>query len=420
MKHVDVAIIGGSLAGAACVRELLRMGIDAVAFERDRFPREKVCGGFLSPGAVDLVDQLGMLEGVRAAGAKPVRSTRIRMRGFETSVALPREGLGISRRTLDSLLADHPGVQQGAVRDVQRRGEAFRVQVDDGETSARIVIDAAGKLSRFTRRRTTGQFGVQFYESGSREDVLDFWFFENGYGGAVSVEGNRSNACFLIYKDALAGYLRDRDDPDVSRYPSSGHQNSSPAQEVRGIPSSAEEGWTRPQEKYREASAEGADGVVPVQRLPDRTTPSARAEVASQLFLTAHPPLLSRGGEDTHRPYWEIHSRKVLVTGPLSYERLPSDFLSIGDAAGMVDPFCGEGMRHALDTGMCAARVVAEGLHRRDSYDTIRMRYEQETLRRWSRKRRLGRFFRTMLQYPRLSAAGFRMNPAYWLRKLWD
>ena len=69
MKHVDVAIIGGSLAGAACVRELTRFGIDAVAFERDRFPREKVCGGFLSPGAIDLLDQLGTLEAVRAAGA---------------------------------------------------------------------------------------------------------------------------------------------------------------------------------------------------------------------------------------------------------------------------------------------------------------------------------------------------------------
>jgi menaquinone-9 beta-reductase len=400
MKHVDVAIIGGSLAGAACVRELQRMGIDAVAFERDRFPRDKVCGGFLSPGAVDLVDQLGILGEVRAAGAKPVRSTRVRMRGFETCVALPREGLGISRRTLDSLLADHPGVQQGAVRDVQRTGDGFRVQADEADISARVVIDAAGKLSRFTRRRTTPQFGVQFYESQSREDVLDFWFFGEGYGGAVSVEGNRSNACFLIYKDALPRYLRDQPQVCVS-------------------PSSAEEGWTRPEKKYREASSEGADGVVSVQKIPDRTTPSARAEVASRLFLTAHPPLLSRGGDDAHLQ-WENHSPNVLVTGPLSYERLPSDYLSIGDASGMVDPFCGEGMRHALDTGMCAAKLVAEGLRRQDSYDTIRRRYEQETLRRWGRKRRLGRFFRMMLQHPRLSAAGFRMNPEYWLRKLWD
>ena len=57
MKRVDVVVIGGSLAGAACVRELWRSGIDAVAFERDSFPREKVCGGFLSPGAVDLLQQ---------------------------------------------------------------------------------------------------------------------------------------------------------------------------------------------------------------------------------------------------------------------------------------------------------------------------------------------------------------------------
>ena len=50
MTTHDVIIIGASLAGSACVRELERSGIDAVAFERDRFPRAKVCGGVLSPG----------------------------------------------------------------------------------------------------------------------------------------------------------------------------------------------------------------------------------------------------------------------------------------------------------------------------------------------------------------------------------
>ena len=42
--------------------------------------------------------------------------------------------------------------------------------------------------------------------------------------------------------------------------------------------------------KYREASSEGADGVVLAKNFLDHTTPSARAKVASHLFLTAHPP----------------------------------------------------------------------------------------------------------------------------------
>src|SRR6185436_4528367 len=53
----------------ADLKELARRGIDAVAFERDAFPREKVCGGFLSPGAVDLLEEMNVLEAVRVAGA---------------------------------------------------------------------------------------------------------------------------------------------------------------------------------------------------------------------------------------------------------------------------------------------------------------------------------------------------------------
>jgi hypothetical protein len=86
-------------------------------------------------------------------------------------------------------MADHPGVQPGAVHHVQQSGDRFRVQLDQEEVMARIVIDAAGKLSRFTPRRSAPQFGIQFYEPAPRGDVLDFWFFEDGYGGAVTVEG---------------------------------------------------------------------------------------------------------------------------------------------------------------------------------------------------------------------------------------
>jgi flavin-dependent dehydrogenase len=353
VKRVDVVIIGGSLAGAACASELTRRGIDAVAFERDRFPREKVCGGFLSPGAVDLLDELGVLDALRAAGATTVRSSRIRIGGREIPVELPRPGLGISRRTLDAVMANHAGVQEGFVRSVRRDGEMFTVQLEGAEVAARVVVDAAGKLSRFSKRRAVPQFGVQFYEAGSRGDVLDFWFFEEGYGGAVTVERGRSNACFLVSKDALRNF----------------------------------------------------ESVF------------ARATKFPALATSPGTVLLTQEGKTGGSVPPEL---SCLVTGPLAYNFLSSDFISIGDAAGMVDPFCGEGMRHALDTGISAAKVIASGLNRGDNYTTIRDRYEQGSATRWRAKRRLGRIIREMLNHPRLTSIGLGLNPQYWFRKLWD
>lgn len=291
-----------------------------MAFERDAFPREKVCGGFLSPGAVDLLDELDVLGEVRQAGAVTVRSARVRFGDVDQSFELPRPGLGISRRALDAVLGNHPGIVRAAVRRVHREGDGFRVELDTGGVSARVVVDAAGKLSRFTERMTADQFGVQFYEPETEPNVLDFWFFRDGYGGAVSVEGGRANACFLISKEALPRYL-------------------------------------------------GKPGC--------------------------------------------------LVTGPVAYAQRVSDFIAIGDAAGMIDPFCGEGMRHALDTGRLAAQVVAEGLSRDDAYDAMRARYERERAKHWAGKRRLGSVVRWLLKYPRIAAAGFRWRPEYFPRVFW-
>ena len=70
----------------------------------------------------------------------------------------------------------------------------------------------------------------------------------------------------------------------------------------RAIAPPGQEGWTRHQEKYREASFDGADGVVVQDQTenvfePDHTTPSARANVASQLSFdrASTPPRLRRG-----------------------------------------------------------------------------------------------------------------------------
>jgi flavin-dependent dehydrogenase len=303
MIEHDVCIIGGSLAGSACVRELLRLKIDVVAFERDRFPRPKVCGGFLSSGAVSCLDQLGVLNEVRAAGAVPVYTARIRVGRAATDIPFDAPGgLGISRAALDTILGAQPEIRQGqAVLKVTRRDGRFIVSGESFEVSCRILIDAAGKLSRFSGRRATDEFGIQYEEPGDRGAVMDFWFFEDGYGGAVSIEGNRTNCCLLIRKEKLDHYL----------------------------------------------------------------------------------------GNACH------------VTGPLAYDRVRSEYIAIGDATGMVDPFCGEGMRHALDTGMVAARSVARGIRDRRTYEEIRVDYEYEWYRRWSRRRGLAAAFRFVAGFVR-------------------
>jgi flavin-dependent dehydrogenase len=315
MMRRDVVVIGGSLAGAACARELVRLGLDAVALERDRFPRRKVCGGFLSPGAVESLKTLDVLDDVRRAGAVPVTSARVRAGSADVEITFERSGLGISRDALDQILALRAPVVQGhAVRTVDRSGSAF--VVDD--IVCGVVIDGAGKLSRFSKPQPADEFGVQYFEPGARGPVLDFWFFDDAYGGGVSVEGDLSNFSFLVRKAALAKYL-------------------------------------------------------------------------------------DRPG--------------CIVTGPLAYNRLPGEYIAIGDAAGMVDPFCGEGMRHALETGILAARVVANGIRRNANYEEIKWEYEARRQRRWALRRNLGSILRRCRNW---FGPALRVAPDWIVNRIWD
>jgi flavin-dependent dehydrogenase len=73
----------------------------------------------------------------------------------------------------------------------------------------------------------------------------------------------------------------------------------------------------------------------------------------------------------------------------------------------MIDPFCGEGMHHALDTGVIAAEAVIRGLDRHLSYSEMRREYETGRNRRWSRKRTMARVARFALKYPTLRKVAF-------------
>src|SRR5690349_12707324 len=103
----DCAIIGAGIAGSSAALALARAGRKVVLIERDTFPRDKLCGEFLSTEVLGELCALGVEDRARAAG--PAEITRARFTSSSVrSLELDLGGtaLGLSRRALDALLFD--------------------------------------------------------------------------------------------------------------------------------------------------------------------------------------------------------------------------------------------------------------------------------------------------------------------------
>jgi flavin-dependent dehydrogenase len=81
--------------------------------ERQAFPRSKVCGGCLNASALASLDRAGLGDRVRALGARPIGAIEIRFRSHAATLQLPG-GLSVSRAALDAELAA-AAVAAGAV-----------------------------------------------------------------------------------------------------------------------------------------------------------------------------------------------------------------------------------------------------------------------------------------------------------------
>ena len=116
----DVVVVGAGLAGSGIAAALAQRGWDVLLIDRDRFPRHKVCGEFLSPEAQHSLQALGLLDEVAVLGPVPLHAAAITTPGGATvEMALPADAWGLSRYALDARLA-------GAVERHWRAGLAGR------------------------------------------------------------------------------------------------------------------------------------------------------------------------------------------------------------------------------------------------------------------------------------------------------
>src|SRR3954469_4273945 len=117
----DVVIVGAGPAGAVAATVLARAGARGVVLERARFPRDKLCGDTLNPGALGVLSRLGLAH--VAAGALPLNGMLVtgdggaRVAGqYESVDGRPLQGRSLSRRDLDAALA-HAASRSGAQID---------------------------------------------------------------------------------------------------------------------------------------------------------------------------------------------------------------------------------------------------------------------------------------------------------------
>src|SRR5262245_9181437 len=102
MRSCDVLIVGGGPAGSTCARELVKAGLDVMIVDKSRFPRPKLCAGWVTPA---VVATLGLDSGEYARGRtlQPVFAMRSSLMGrplVETRYQEP-VSFGIRRAELD-------------------------------------------------------------------------------------------------------------------------------------------------------------------------------------------------------------------------------------------------------------------------------------------------------------------------------
>jgi flavin-dependent dehydrogenase len=138
VRSVEVLIIGGGPAGSTAAWQLRRAGRDVLLLDRERFPRLKLCAGWITP---EVVQDLGM--DVRAYPHSLLTYPRLRMHFGRLQLPVPCVQHSIRRLEFDAWLLERSGVEvlEHNVRQIVPDGEGYLI---DDAFRCRYLIGAGG------------------------------------------------------------------------------------------------------------------------------------------------------------------------------------------------------------------------------------------------------------------------------------
>ncbi len=320
----DVIVVGAGPAGSSVAYYLASAGLDVLMLEKTSFPREKICGDGLTPRAVKALTQMGVPipedggwlrnKGLRIIGG----GGRIEVDWPELS-SYPGYGLVRTRLAFDEILARHAekagarlqeGVTVTGPLIDDRTGRITGVTTKDGQQHrARLVIAADGNSSRLSiamglHKRDDRPLGVAvrtYYTSPRHnDDYLEAWL--DLWDGS----------------SLLPGY-----------------------------------GWIF-------GMGDGTSNVGVGLLNTSKGFGDIDYRALLRKWLAAMPAEWGLSEENRTQP---IRGAAL----PMGFNRTPHytrGLLLAGDAGGMVNPFNGEGIAYALESGETAARVITQALAR--------------------------------------------------------
>jgi menaquinone-9 beta-reductase len=380
----DVIVVGAGPSGSTAAYYLAQAGLNVLLIEKSRFPREKVCGDGLTPRAVkslvamgvDVSEEAGWLrnKGLRVIGG----GLRLELEWPELG-NWPGYGLVRTRASLDEQLA--------------RRAQAAGAKLLEGTTVTGPVLDDNGRIVGV---ETTAEVEEKS-KSRSRFDNAERLPGSSVTYRArvvVAADGNSSRL-------SVAMGLRKRDDRPM------------------GVAVRTYYTSPRHEDDYLESWLDLWDGdrLLPgygwIFGMGDGTSNVGLGMLnTSDAFgKTDYRELLKRWLKSMPEEWGYVEeNRTEPVRGaalPMGFNRTPhyhQGLLLAGDAAGMVNPFNGEGIAYAMESGELLARVVAQALARptRAESERVLRSYPEELQAAYGRYYTLGRVFVQLLGKPKL------------------
>jgi geranylgeranyl reductase family protein len=367
-ERADVVVVGAGPAGSSTAWWLAQAGVDVVVVEKAAFPREKVCGDGLTPRGAKALEDMGV-DTSPAAGWVRHKGLRVHGGGQVVEVDWPElhhwpdYSLVRPRRDLDAMLAGR----------ARAAGARLRTEV----TVTDPLLDEAGRVAGVLTQSGPGK------EPGELRAKLVV--------SAEGLSGRLAKALGLVRRDdrplgiAVRRYVRSpRTHDDYLDISFDLAPEGPTAAAMPGY------GWIF---GMGDGTANVGYGLLDTRR-----SDGGNHREVLRRWLDTFPAEDHLGEEDAATPLRGAGLPMALHRQP-SYSR---GLLLTGDAAGTVNPFNGEGISYAMETGRMAAETAADALARPEgpARESVLRRYPERLRAAYGRHHRLGIGFLALLNRP--------------------